>query len=335
MDDLQQLRRVLLTGATGFLGSAIARALHESGHAVRALARPSAPRVLLEGLPVDYAAGDLTDTASLGRAVRGCGAVIHCAADYRIWVPDPGAMRAVNVEGTRAVMRAALEEGCRRVVHVSSVATLKPRSDGVPATEADAAKADEAIGAYKRSKTEAERVVEEMVARSGLPAVIVNPSTPVGPRDIRPTPTGRIILEAARGKMPGYVDTGLNIVHVDDVARSCVSALSRGASGERHILGGFDVPLGELLAHIARLHGRAPPKLLPRAPLWPAAVVSELWARATGREPMLTRDGLRMSGQRMYFSWTKAERVLGHRARPWQEAVGDALAWFRAQGRLA
>ncbi len=329
------LRRVLLTGATGFLGSAIARALHDAGHEVRAFARPSAPRALLEGMPVSYAAGDLTNADSVGRAVRGCDAVVHCAADYRIWVPDPDAMRAVNVDGTRAVMRAALAEGCRRVVHVSSVATLKPRSDGLPATEADAAAPDEAIGPYKRSKTEAERLVEDMAARSGLPAVIVNPSTPVGPRDIRPTPTGRLILEAARGKMPGYVDTGLNIVHVDDVALSCVSALSRGAPGERHILGGYDVPLGELLAHIAKLQGRPPPKLLPRGPLWPAAVASELWAKATGREPMLTRDGLRMSPEHMYFSWAKAERVLGHRARPWQDAVGDALAWYQARGRLA
>lgn len=335
MDDPSPLRRILLTGATGFLGSAIARALHAAGHEIRALSRSSTPRVLLEGLPIDHAAGDLTDAASVGRAVRGCDAVIHCAADYRIWVPDPEAMRAVNVEGTRAVMRSALAEGCRRVVHVSSVATLKPRADGHPATEADSAAPDEAIGPYKRSKTESERVVEDLVMRDGLPAVIVNPSTPIGPRDIRPTPTGRIILEAARGGMPGYVDTGLNLVHVDDVARSCVAALTRGAHGERHILGGFDVPLGELLAHIAALHGRPPPRLLPRRPLWPAAVASELWARATGREPMLTRDGLRMSAERMYFSCAKAERVLGHRARPWQDAVADALAWFRTRGRLA
>jgi dihydroflavonol-4-reductase len=335
MDASPPFRRILLTGATGFLGSAIARALLDGGHEVRALARTAASRVLLEGLPIELAAGDLTDHGSVERAVRGCDAVIHCAADYRIWVPDPEAMRAVNVEGTRAVMCGALGEGCRRVVHVSSVATLKPRPDGLPATEADAAAPEAAIGPYKRSKTEAERLVEEMAAQSGLPAVIVNPSTPIGPRDIRPTPTGRIILEAARGKMPGYVETGLNLVHVDDVARSCVAALTRGAVGERHILGGHDVPLGELLAHIAALHGRPPPRLLPRGPLWPAAVASELWARATGREPMLTRDGLRMSSGHMYFSWAKAEHALGHRARPWQDAVADALAWFRSRGRLA
>ena len=168
---------VMLTGATGFLGSAIALALHAAGHPVRALLRPATPRDVLAGVPVEPAPGDLTDPASVAAAVRGCGAVIHCAADYRIWVPDPERMAAVNVAGTEAVMRAALAEGCRRVVHVSSVATLKPHADGSPATEADAARPEEAIGPYKRSKTEAERLVERLVAEAGLPAVIVNPST--------------------------------------------------------------------------------------------------------------------------------------------------------------
>jgi len=326
---------VMLTGATGFLGSAIARALAARGHAVRALVRDGTPRDVLEGVPVDCVPGDLTDPASVVRAMAGCGAAIHCAADYRIWVPDPPRMDAVNVEGTRAVMRAALAAGLGRVVHVSSVATLKPRADGAPATEADAARPEEAIGPYKRSKTEAERVVEAMVAADGLPAVIVNPSTPIGPRDRRPTPTGRVILEAARGRMPAYVDTGLNLVHVDDCAASCVAALERGAVGERHILGGQDVPLGELLAHIAAILGRRAPLRLPRAPLWPLALGAEAAARVTGREPMLTLDGLRMAGHRMYFSSAKAERVLGHHARPWQAAVGDAIAWFENRGMLA
>jgi dihydroflavonol-4-reductase len=326
---------VMLTGATGFLGSAIARALAGRGHAVRALVREGTPRDVLAGLPVAFVPGDLTDAASIARAMEGCGAAIHCAADYRIWVPDPDRMAAVNVGGTEAVMRAALDAGLGRVVHVSSVATLKPRGDGRPATEADAARPEEAIGPYKRSKTEAERAVERLAAERGLPAVIVNPSTPIGPRDRRPTPTGRVILEAARGRMPAYVDTGLNLVHVDDCAAGCVAALTAGAVGERHILGGHDVPLGALLAHIAALHGRRAPVRLPRGPLWPMAVASEAVARVTGREPMLTLDGLRMAGQRMYFSSDKAARVLGHRARPWQEAVSDAIAWFRARGMLA
>jgi dihydroflavonol-4-reductase len=289
---------------------------------------------VLHGLPISYIPGDLGDEASLAEAVRGADAVIHCAADYRIWVPDPERMAAVNVGGTARVMRAALAAGCRRVVHVSSVATLRPRADGQPATEADAATPDQAIGPYKRSKTEAERVVEDMVAAEGLPAVIVNPSTPIGPRDRRPTPTGRVILEAAAGRMPAYVDTGLNLAHVDDVAAGCLAALHRGAVGERHILGGQDVPLGELLAHIARLHGRRAPVRLPRAPLFPLALCAELWARVTGREPMLTLDGLRMAGHHMYFSAAKAERVLGYHARPWQEAVDQAIGWFRGQGML-
>ena len=327
--------RVMLTGATGFLGSAIARALHAAGHPVRALLRPATPRDVLEGVPVEPVPGDLTDPASVAAAVRGCGAVIHCAADYRIWVPDPARMAAVNVAGTETVMRAAMaEKGCRRVVHVSSVATLKPRADGRPATEADAARPEEAIGPYKRSKTEAERLVERLVAEAGLPAVIVNPSTPIGPRDRRPTPTGRIIQEAALGRMPAYVDTGLNLVHVEDVAAGCVAALTRGTVGERHILGGEDVPLGDLLARIAAIFGHRRPVRLPRWPLWPLALGAETAARVTGREPMLTLDGLRMAGQHMYFSSAKAERVLGHKARPWQEGVADAIAWFRQVGYL-
>jgi dihydroflavonol-4-reductase len=324
----------MLTGGTGFLGSAIALALHAEGHVVRALVRPGTPREVLNGLPVEFFPGDLTDAASIAAAIEGCQSVIHCAADYRIFVPDPARMMAVNVAGTEAVMRAALRAGCRRVVHVSSVATLKPRGDALPATEADAALPEEAIGPYKRSKTEAERLVIRMAVEEKLPAVIVNPSTPIGPRDRRPTPTGRIILEAARGRMPAYLPTGLNLVHVDDVARSCVAALHRGSIGKRHILGGQDVPLAELLARIANIFGRRRPIRLPRAPLWPLALLNEGLCRLTGREPMLTLDGLRMAGTPMYFSSAKSERMLGHRARPWQEAVGEAIAWFRDQGML-
>ncbi|MCW8085818.1 hopanoid-associated sugar epimerase [Sabulicella glaciei] len=326
---------ILLTGATGFLGASLARELLSAGHRVRALVRPETPRDTLAGLELDWAPGSLTDRDSLRRAVAGVDAVIHAAADYRIFVPDPERMRAVNVEGTEALMRAALEAGVRRVVHVSSVATLKPRADGQPATEADAARPEEAIGPYKRSKTEAERVVEALVREAGLPAVIVNPSTPIGPYDRRPTPTGRVILEAARGKMPAYVETGLNLVHVRDCAAGVVAALDRGAVGERHILGGQDVTLAEMLRFIAAECGHRAPFRLPRAPLFPLAWVAEAAARVSGREPMLTLDGLRMARTRMFFDPSKAQRVLGFAARPWQEGVRDAIAWFREAGMLA
>jgi dihydroflavonol-4-reductase len=329
---MQESFTTLLTGGTGFLGCSVARALVARGHRVVVLARPETPQKVLEGVPVAFAPGDLTDHRSLSQALQGCDAVVHCAADYRIFVPDPERMFAVNVAGTEALMRAAMKAGVRRVAHVSSVATLKPRKDGVPATEADAARPEEAIGPYKRSKTEAERLVERMVLDEGLPATIVNPSTPIGPRDRRPTPTGRIILEAMRGRMPAYVETGLNIVHVEDCAAGVVTALERGTIGERHILGGQDVTLAELLGHIAALKGRRAPFRLPRAPLYPMAWVAEQWGRLAGTEPMLTLDGLRMAETRMFFSAAKAERVLGFSARPWQQAVEDAMAWFEAEG---
>jgi len=325
---------ILLTGATGFLGASLARALLLQGHAVRAFIRPQAARDSLAGLDISYALGTVTDRKSLGYAMAGIGGVIHAAADYRIFVPDPERMRATNVGGTEAVMRAALEAGVPRIVHVSSVATLKPRADGSPATEEDPATPDEAIGPYKASKTEAERLVETMVTTDGLPAVIVNPSTPIGPYDRRPTPTGRVILEAARGKMPAYVETGLNLVHVTDCAAGCVAALDHGEPGERHILGGQDVTLAQMLEFIALECGHRKPFRLPRGPLYPLAVLSELAARVTGKEPMLTRDGLKMAGHHMFFSAEKAKRVLGFHARPWQEGVMDALHWYESVGML-
>ncbi len=329
-----ETRTCLLTGGTGFLGSAVARALLARGHRVVALVRRETPRGVLEGLDVAYVPGDLTDPASLAAGLRECDGLVHCAADYRIFVPDPAGMWAANVTGTEALMRAALAAGVKRIVHVSSVATLKPRADGSPATEADPAMPEEAIGPYKKSKTEAERVVERMVLEAALPATIVNPTTPIGPRDRRPTPTGRIILEAARGKMPAYVETGLNLVHADDCAAGVVAALEHGRLGQRHILGGQDVPLAELLGYIASKYGRGAPWRLPRLPLFPLAFAAESIARVTRREPMLTLDGLRMAGHSMYFSSALAEKTLGYHARPWREAVDDALAWFTEQGML-
>jgi len=321
---------VFLTGGTGFVGSAIARALLADGYRVRALARASSVRRNLEGLDVEIVEGDIRDAASLERAMNGARYVVHAAADYRLWARDPSEIVRTNVEGTRAVMRAALASGAERIVHTSSVATIATHDDG----DADeTAPLDEraAIGAYKRSKVAAERLVESMIARDRLPAIIVNPSTPVGPRDIKPTPTGRIIVEAARGRVPAFVDTGMNLVHVDDVARGHVAALLRGRIGERYILGGENVPLRAMLAEIARLVGRRPPRVkLPRGPLYPLATVAEMIARVTSREPLLTRDGLRMSEHRMFFTSAKAQRELGYRARPYGDALRDAVDWFRA-----
>ena len=323
---------VLLTGGTGFVGSAIARALLESGYRVRALARPSSVRNNLAGLDLETSDGDICDQATLDRAMNGVRYVVHAAADYRLWARDAGALARTNVDGTRNVMSAALRAGCERVVHTSSVATIAPHPDG-EADETSPLDEGAAIGAYKRSKIAAERVVEAMVARERLPAVIVNPSTPIGPRDIKPTPTGRIIVEAASGRIPAFVDTGMNLVHVDDVARGHVEALLKGRIGERYILGGDNVPLVTMLSEIARLTGRRSPRWkLPRAPLYPLATLAEVLARLTSREPFLTRDGLKMSEHRMFFSSAKAARELGYRARPYVDGLRDALAWFREAG---
>jgi dihydroflavonol-4-reductase len=325
---------VLLTGGSGFVGSAIARALLGAGYGVRALVRPTSRRNNLAGLGLETVDGDMCDPAAVTRAMRGVQYVVHAAADYRLWTRHPAALVRMNVDGTRTVMEAALAEGVERVVYTSSVATLKPRRDSAPANETDALDVADAIGAYKQSKVAAERVVEGIAAR-GLAVVIVNPSTPIGPRDIKPTPTGRVIVEAARGRMPAFVDTGMNLAHVDDVAAGHVAALERGRPGERYILGGDNVPLREMLGEIARLTGRRAPRLeLPRAPLYPLATAAEAIASFTGREPLLTRDGLRMSRHRMFFTSEKAMRELGYQSRPYAEALHDAVDWFRAAGYL-
>jgi dihydroflavonol-4-reductase len=231
-------------------------------------------------------------------------------------------------------MEAARDAGVERIVYTSSVAALKPRDDGSDADERDRADLQSAIGAYKKSKVAAERVVEGMIGQ-GLPAVIVSPSTPIGPRDIRPTPTGRIIVEAAKGRMPAYVETGLNLVHVDDVAEGHMQTLTKGRIGENYVLGGHNVMLKEMLAEIARLVGRRAPRLsLPRAPLYPLAYTAEMLARITRREPMLTVDALNMSKHCMFFSSAKAKQELGYATRPWRLPIADAVNWFNLSGYL-
>jgi dihydroflavonol-4-reductase len=324
---------VLVTGATGFVGSALARLLATKGYRLRLAVRAASARGNLEGLAAEIAEADMRDEAAMLKAMQGARYAFHCAADYRLWAPDPSEIVRNNVEGTRAVMRAVLAAGVERVVYTSSVATLKPRTDGVPVDESARHTPDSAIGAYKKSKLLAERLVERLVADEGLKAVIVNPSTPIGPRDIKPTPTGRIIVEAATGKIPAFVDTGLNLVHVDDVAEGHLAALLRGRIGESYVLGGQDASLREMLGEIALLVGRKPPSVgLPRLPLYPLAFVSEAVGRLSGKEPFLTVDALKMAKYRMFFSSAKAARELGYAARPYREALADALAWFRKAG---
>jgi len=326
---------VLITGASGFVGSAVARAARARGFQVRVLVRASSPRQNLAGLDAEVFEGDMRDEASVSRALAGARYLFHVAADYRLWARDPGEIERNNLEGTRAVMRAALQQRVERVVYTSSVATLKVDSQTTAATEDAPLASEQAIGAYKRSKVIAERLVEQMVAQEGLPAVIVNPSTPIGAHDVRPTPTGRIIIEAATGKMPAFVDTGLNLVNVEDVAAGHLLALDHGRIGERYILGGDNVTLQQLLGEIASLTGRRPPRVkLPLWPLFPLARAAEAVAQITGREPFVTVDGLKMSKNRMFFSSAKAERELGYRAAPHLAALQAALDWFSQAGYL-
>lgn len=326
---------VLVTGATGFVGSAVARLLLREGMAVRVLARAGSDRRNLDGLDVEICEGDLTDRGSLDRAVTGAQALFHVAADYRLWALHPQEIYRANVDGTRALMLAALDAGVPRIVYTSSVATLGLHADGTAADEDTPVALENMIGPYKRSKYMAEEEVSRLVAERGLPAVIVNPSTPIGPGDIKPTPTGRMIRDAVAGRMPAYVDTGLNIVHVDDVAEGHWLALHRGAVGERYILGGENMSLGAILAQIAALVGRSPPRVkLPHGLIMPVAHVAEAWARLTrGPEPMVIPDAVRMARKRMYFTCAKARTALGYAPRPAQQAIADAVAWFR--GRAA
>ncbi len=323
----------VLTGATGFVGSAVLRKLLEAGETVRVLVRPESDRRNIEGLPVEAVEGDLGDRAALERAVKGCAALYHVAADYRLWVREPDELYRTNVEGSRNIMSAAGEAGVKRVVYTSSVATLGLNADGSPADEDTPVTVDDMIGHYKRSKFLAEKEVRRMVAEDGLPAVIVNPSTPVGPRDIKPTPSGRMVVDAAAGRLPAYVDTGLNLVHVDDVAAGHLLAFERGRIGARYILGAENLALREILTEIAALSGRPPPRVrLPHSLVLPVAVIAEGWARITGGEPVVTLDGVRLARKKMYFSCEKAKRELGYAPRPAAEALRDAVAWFREFG---
>jgi dihydroflavonol-4-reductase len=326
--------RALVTGATGFVGAAVARALLREGWEVRALARKSSDRRNLRSIAVEIIEGDLADAVSLQPALAGCEGLFHVAADYRLGAFDPAPLYQTNVEGTRNILNAAREAGVRRVVYTSSVATIGIPKDGSPGTESSPATLADMIGHYKRSKFLAEDVARE-AARAGIAVVIVNPSTPVGPGDIKPTPTGQMVFDAAAGRMPAYVDTGLNIVHVDDVASGHLMAFHRGRVGERYILGGQDMTLREILVEIARLTGRKPPNVrLPAGLVMPIAYVAEGFARVTGRSTRITVEGVRMARKRMFFSSAKAVGELGYQWRAPTLAFADAITWFRDQGLL-
>lgn len=325
----------LVTGASGFLGSAIVRLLLDEGHQVAVLVRRQSDQSNLDGLDVDIRYGDLRDSESLRTALTGCRFVFHAAADYRLWTAEPADMYRSNVDGSRFIVEACARQGIERMVYTSSVAALGIHADRTPANEESPVSLSDMIGHYKRSKFLAEQAVHETASRLGLSYVVANPSTPIGPRDIRPTPTGRIIVDAASGKIPAYVDTGLNVVHVDDVARGHLLALDRGIDGERYILGGTDLSLREILEIVARRLGHDPPRVrLPRRPLYPIAVIAELIARVSGREPRITLDGLRMAAKHMYFSSEKAARALGYSARPAEDAIFDAIEWFRVHSYI-
>jgi dihydroflavonol-4-reductase len=328
--------KTLVTGASGFIGSAVVRELLCGGHEVRALLRPSSNRRNLEGLEVELAIGRLEEPESLESALQDCENLFHVAADYRLWVPKPAEMYRTNVEGTRNIMNAALKSGVKKIIYTSSVATLGLLKDGSPADETTPVSLEDMIGHYKRSKFLAEEEVRRMVSEQDLPAIIVNPSTPVGPGDVNLTPTGNMILQAASGRMPAYVDTGLNMVHVEDVARGHRLAFEYGKVGQRYILGGSNMTLKELLTEISRVTGCREPRLrLKHDMVLPVAYLMEGWARLTGRgEPLVTVDGVRLARKRMYFSTEKARRELGLESRPISDALRDAVRWFKENGYL-
>src|ERR1700758_5215830 len=322
-----------VTGATGFLGSHVARVLSEQGAELRLLVRPTSNLKNLQGLQAETATGDLRDTASLEKAMAGCDTVFHVAADYRLWVRDPAEMYRSNVDGTRAVLEAARRNGVRRVVYTSSVGTIGFTGDGKPADEDSPVSLADMIGHYKRSKFMAEQIALE-AGRSGLHVVTVNPTTPVGEQDVKPTPTGRIVLDFLKRKFPAYVETGLNLVDVRECARGHVAALEKGRSGERYILGGEDLTLKQILDKLGQITGLPSPKIkLPYIFAFAAGIVDEaVTGLVLRREPRATVDTVRMGKKKMFASSAKAERELGWKIVPVEGALRRAVEWFKSNG---
>lgn len=323
--------QALVTGGTGFIGSSVVRALLAAGYEVRALVRKSSDTRNLDGLEIERVIGDITDRASLARAMRGCTHVFHAAALYSFWVTVPGLIERVNIEGTSNVLQEALQAGMERVVYTSSVAALAVPVNGKPVDESTPIDPSRIIGAYKKSKYLAEQVALEY-AKKGLPVVIVNPSFPVGPRDIKPTPTGKMIVDFLNHRLPAYVDTGMNVVDVEDVARGHVLAAERGRIGERYILGGKNMTMGELLGILEKITGIPAPRWrLPYLPLLALSYVNAAWCRMMGSTPRMTPDTMRMSAHHMYYDPTKAIEELGLPQTPPEVALEKAVNWFTAR----
>jgi dihydroflavonol-4-reductase len=325
--------KAFVTGATGFLGSHVARVLADQGADLRLLVRSTSNLKNLQGLNGETATGDLRDPASLEKAMSGCDTVFHVAADYRLWVRDPQEMYRSNVKGTRAILEAARKNGVRRVVYTSSVATMGFTRSGRPADEDSPVSLADMIGHYKRSKFMAEQVAID-AAKSGVDVVIVNPTTPIGERDIKPTPTGRIVVDFLKRKFPAYVETGLNLVDATECARGHVQALEKGRTGERYILGGENLTLKQILDRLGAITGLPSPTVkLPYFFALATGVVDEtITGRLLGREPRATIDAVRMGRKMMFVSSAKAERELGWRTFPVDGALRRSVEWFRANG---
>ena len=326
--------KTLITGAAGFVGAAVLRELLKKGHKVKALVRQSSVLNNLKNLDVEIVYGDLKDRESLKKSLKDCKYLFHVAADYRLWVPKPEEIYQNNVKGTENLMEEALNSEIEKVVYTSSVAVLGKPINGDIANEKTPVNVSQMIGHYKKSKFLAEEKVKELYITRKLPVVIVNPAAPVGPRDIKPTPTGKMILDAAMKKIPAYLDTGLNIVHVDDVAKGHMQAFNKGKLGERYILGGENLTLKEMLEIISILCGNKPPKIrLPRKPLYPIGYVFEIFARLFNiKNPMLTVDMIRMAEKKMFFSSEKAKKELNYKYKSAKNALKDAIQWFIDNG---